>query len=201
MTKQTNKKLVCGMGTNDLDEPAYINGKQLKFYNVWKSMICRCYSEKCQARFPTYRDCSVCNDWLLLSKFKEWFDANYRTGMSLDKDILIQGNKVYSPDTCRFVPEYINSLLTDAGAIRGNLPCGVVAVKSTSKTGEINTAYRARCRDGKGGRPAKEFRSVDEAAAWYSIEKKKVVKDIVLDAFWRNEIMSDVATALLEREW
>ena len=50
MTKQTNKKLVCGAGINDLAEPVYKNGKHLKFYDAWTSMLTRCYSEKFQAR-------------------------------------------------------------------------------------------------------------------------------------------------------
>lgn len=112
-------KLVYGVGINDLTEPVRVNGKSLKFYNTWSHMLNRCYSDKCQAKRPTYVGCFVCDEWLILSNFREWFNANYRTGMELDKDILIQGNKVYSPEACRFVPGYINSLMTDAGAIGG----------------------------------------------------------------------------------
>ena len=198
MTKQTNK-LVQGHGVNDFNGPVKINGRPLKFYITWSNMLQRCYSEKSMSRHPTYRNCSVCDSWLSLTTFKEWFDTNYREGMSLDKDILIQGNKVYSPERCRFVPQYINSLLCDAGAIRGELPLGVVACYGDIEGG---IGYRAFCNGGHGKRmPSKTFKTIPEAAAWYSMTKKKVVKDIVLDAFWRNEIMSDVATALLEREW
>ena len=202
MTKQKIKqtdKLVYDKGMNDLEDPIRKDGKSLKFYNIWKSMLQRCYSEKSLSKHRTYRGCTVCPNWLSLSNFKEWFEANYRDGMELDKDILIPSNKIYSSDTCRFVPHYINSLLCDSGAARGELPLGVTALKPNPKTGRI--AYKAQCCDGKGGRPSETFKTIPEAVAWYSTKKKEVVKEIVLESFWRNEIMSDVATALLEREW
>ena len=200
-TKTNTQKLVYGKGVNDLNKPAYINGKQLKFYVIWVSMLRRCYSEKSLSRHRTYRGCTVCDEWLLLSNFKKWYDINYRDGMEMDKDILVKGNKIYSPEACRFVPQYINNLLTNSAAARGDLPLGVSAVKKKLKNGQITTAYRAQCSDGKGGHPHKDFRTIPEAAAWYSAKKKEVVKEIVLESFWQNEIMSDIATALLEREW
>ena len=200
MKTKTNKP-VYGFGINDLDEPISKNGSHLKFYTTWKAILERCYSERSLSKYPTYRGCSVCDGWLLLSNFKDWYNIHYREGMELDKDIIIQGNKVYSPKTCSFVPHYINSLLCDSGAARGNLPLGVRAVKSKLKNGKINITYEARCRDGYGKQMTKVFKTIPEARQWYSMTKKKVVKEIVLESFCQNEIMSDVATALLEREW
>ena len=48
--------------------------------------------------------CSVCEEWKHFSNFKKWFDENYIEGFDIDKDILIKGNKVYSPEACSFVP-------------------------------------------------------------------------------------------------
>ena len=92
--------LVSGVGINDIE----INTKD-KCYKVWHSMMNRCYSKKYHSKFPTYQNCSVCNEWTYLSNFKRWFDENYVDGYVLDKDILVKGNKVYSPETCCFVPE------------------------------------------------------------------------------------------------
>ena len=163
-------------------------------------MIQRCYSDKLQERFPTYRGCSVCDGWLLLSNFKEWYDIHYRDGMSLDKDILIPGNKVYSPDTCRFVPGYINSLLTNAGAIRGDYPLGVRAMKPSSH-GQINTTYQGHCCDGNGKRLYKNFKTIPEAVAWYITTKKKVAKEQAIHAFEAGDITEDVYQALISRQW
>lgn len=48
--------------------------------------------------------------WKYLSNFKKWYDEHYVEGWHLDKDILMQGNKFYSPETCCFVPFEINVL-------------------------------------------------------------------------------------------
>ena len=200
MTKQT-KRLVYGVGVNNLNEPVKINRKVLKFYDVWKAMIRRCYSEKSHIKRPTYIGCSVCDEWLILSNFKEWFNIHYREGMELDKDIFIPGNRVYSPETCRFVPGYINSLMTDAKAIRGELPCGVVAKKPNLKTRRINTTYEAKCCDGHGKQIRKVFKTVAEARQWYITTKTRIVREQAIYAFEANEITEDVYQALITREW
>lgn len=61
-------------------------------------------------------------------------------GMSLDKDIIVLGNKVYGPDTCVFVPCQVNNFLTDHGAARGAWPIGV-------SWGEEACKFKARCRN------------------------------------------------------
>jgi hypothetical protein len=92
-----------------LKENTRENGKQLKSYDYWRGMIRRCYSEKYHITHPTYRNCTVCDEWKCYDNFKEWFKINYyeihNESTALDKDILIKGNKVYSPDTCVFVPK------------------------------------------------------------------------------------------------
>ncbi len=85
-----------------------------KSYQTWKSMIRRCYSGKQQERQPTYIDCTVCPEWHNYQVFAEWFDKNYIEGFQLDKDIKIEGNKVYSPQTCLFVSSRVNMIKAHA---------------------------------------------------------------------------------------
>lgn len=101
-------------------------------YMSWYNILTRCYDPVTQSKEPTYKGCSICNEWKLLSNFKEWFDnpANgYQKGYALDKDILVKGNKIYSPDTCCFVPQPINSVLTNRQRFRGDYPVGVILFK------------------------------------------------------------------------
>ncbi len=146
------KKLVYGVGINDADYAVqkfeflgYVDGKKKQkrawrciYYRAWTSMLERCYSAKFQERCPTYKNCTVSEDWLTFSNFKAWMEKQYFEGKQLDKDILFEGNKVYSAETCVFVSSSLNMFTTDCGAARGGCLIGVVFVKATKK-------FRARC--------------------------------------------------------
>jgi hypothetical protein len=75
-------------------------------------MMMRCYSLKWSSKFPTYKDCIVDERWHNFQIFGEWFEENYVEGFELDKDILGKSSKIYSPETCCFVPQEINLMFT-----------------------------------------------------------------------------------------
>lgn len=141
---QTAKgKLTCNIGLNDSSKPVTISGKIIKSYDTWRNMLARCYSTKYQKKHPTYAGCSVSEEWQLFSNFEKWFSSNYVEGWQLDKDILSPGNKVYSADTCVFVPQKLNNLLLDCRAARGAYLLGVDFHKPRQK-------YRASVNTGTG---------------------------------------------------
>lgn len=183
--------LVCGVGINDLDENIKVNGKHLPFYACWRTMLQRCYSEKCQINHPTYIGCSVCEEWKYLSNFRRWFDLNYVERFQLDKDILIDDNKLYSPDTCCFVPKYLNTLFTDHRNARGDLPLGIT---------RNHNGYMAQCWNGNGKQLNKTFKILEEAVAWYSTTKKRIVAEQVQRALNEGAIDQRIADALLRRK-
>ena len=114
-----------------------VNGKNTEAYKTWKNMLRRCYDPYEINREPVYIDCYVCDEWLCFQNFAEWYYKNYyecnNEEMHLDKDILIKGNKIYSPETCVFVPQRINSLFTKSDASRGKYPIGVSWHKASNK--------------------------------------------------------------------
>lgn len=124
---------VYGIGINDFDGRVKVNGKPTKVYDQWKAMLCRCYSNNYQEKKPTYIGCYVCEEWLLFTNFKKWYETHYRLDYHLDKDILFKGNKLYSPETCSFVPQEINKLFLKRDSKRGNLPIGVILYKRKNK--------------------------------------------------------------------
>ena len=146
------KKLVCGVGINDADYVVKVwgtigcvGGKQKRklvwvcpYYRVWSDMLVRCYSAKYQEKQPTYRGCSVSEEWLTFSVFKRWMECQDFEGKQLDKDLLFEGNKVYSVETCVFVDGVVNSFTIDCGAARGIHPIGVSWNKEHEK-------FMARC--------------------------------------------------------
>lgn len=77
-----------------------------KIYNIWRAMIDRCYGERDKRH--TYRDCYVDDRWHNLQVFGQWYDNNHFDGAELDKDILVEGNKCYGPDTCKMVSKKDN---------------------------------------------------------------------------------------------
>lgn len=120
--------LVYGIGINDSNYPVKptIDGRILicPFYQTWKSMLSRCYSTKYLQRRPTYKDCQVCKEWLTFSSFKVWMENQDWKDKQLDKDILGDG-KLYSPETCCFVENWLNCLISERTDYRGKYPLGV----------------------------------------------------------------------------
>lgn len=143
------KTIVCGVGINDAAYPVtqYVkeNGNykivwQCPFYLTWKNLIARCYSKKWLTKYPAYRGCNVCDEWLTFSNFKSWMETQNWQDKALDKDLLVQGNKIYSPDTCVFIDQKINNFTTDRANARGKYLLGVHWYKKTSK-------FKAQCQN------------------------------------------------------
>lgn len=102
--KDRLKPSILGVGfIGDGKHKSRINGKNSKAYQVWKSMIFRCYCKKAQVKSPSYIGCSVTKEWHNFQVFAKWFYQNHIEGYQIDKDIKVEGNRVYSPDTCLFV--------------------------------------------------------------------------------------------------
>lgn len=120
---------VYGVGMTGIK---YLSKDHLKEWKTWQDMLRRCYSEKLINKRPTYQSVACCEEWLLFENFYEWlhsqenFDKWYNgKRWCLDKDILIKGNKIYSPETCCLVSNEVNCLFLKSDNSRNNLPIGV----------------------------------------------------------------------------
>lgn len=155
------------------------NKIKTKYYNIWSKMLQRCYFYNDNNRNYSYKECTVCDEWLNFQNFAKWYEENYYEipgeKMTIDKDILIKGNKIYSPNTCLIVPERINLLFTKRYNERGKLPIGV---RISSKNGK----YEARCNvfDGKKSKTKYlgYYNTSEEAFAAYKTFKENQIKQI-----------------------
>ncbi len=152
------------------------NGKLTKCYNTWHSMLERCYAPKYHKKHPTYIGCEVCKKWLNFQNFAKWYYENYYViegeRIDLDKDILIKGNKVYSPETCVFVPQRINELFTKRQNYRGKYPIGVMSYGNKNK-------FRVCCQNIFNKREnLGVYENKEEAFYVYKRFKEKVIKQI-----------------------
>lgn len=165
------------------------NGKYSKVYYTWKSMLHRCYDEKEFKKFPTYSGCIVCDEWHNFQNFAKWFHENYYRiegcKMEIDKDILVKGNKIYSPETCVFVPNFINYLFVKNDASRGNDPIGTSFDKDRNKYFSSINKYGKTVRLGR-------YDSASEAFKVYKIEKEKYIKELA------DKYRSDIPDKLYE---
>ena len=126
--KNPYKPLIHGVGW--FGQGKYTT-KNFKFgYEIWKGLLARVYSDE----LPTYKDVTVCDEWLDFQNFAGWcetqefFGAKDKRGKSydLDKDLLVKGNKVYSPDTCCFIPHEVNQIFRSTLSFRGDNAVGVI---------------------------------------------------------------------------
>lgn len=97
------------------------NGEVItKAYDHWRRFLCRSYSVEWKDKHPTYSDTYVCNDWHDYQLFAKWYHGqNYSANVNydLDKDLLVLGNNIYSPETCVLIPNELNKAIV----IRGNV--------------------------------------------------------------------------------
>jgi len=173
--KAKTRKLVHGSGINDADYLVRYkeNGKQrtCPFFSVWHGMISRCYSKNIHIKQPTYIGCAVIKEWHYFSVFKKWMIDQDWKGKHLDKDILVVDNKIYSPKTCVFVPQYVNGLLTQVRGKNGKYPRGVSFIKETGK-------FLAQCNIRGKGKNLGQYHTIKEASDAYNSAKSDEIKRV-----------------------
>ena len=150
------------------------------YYVIWDNMVQRCKSH------INYTDIVVCEEWLNFSNFTEWMESNYNPetmqGWHLDKDILVKGNKIYSPETCCFVPQEINKTFTTKkrGVCLGVVSVGkkfrsVISIKGVQN----HLGY---------------FKTYQEAFRAYKTAKENYIKEVADK--WKDQIDPRVYEAM-----
>lgn len=184
-------KTVFGIGfIGDGKHSPTDGSKATLVYEHWRSMLLRCYCSKTQKRNPTYLGCIVDERWHNFQNFAEWFlnQNYYECGYELDKDILVKGNKVYSPETCCLVPKEINSTFNSREAARGNYPQGVSPYNRTNK-------FKSSIRIGGKKVNLGVYKTVEDAYKAYIVAKESRVKSLAVK--WEGRIEYRVFKVLI----
>ena len=187
---------VYGVGITGTKYLTKVNGVITKEYDLWKSMLVRCYSDAIKKRCPTYEGCEVSDKFKSYEYFYEW--CHNQVGFSndgngnpfhLDKDLLVKGNKIYSESTCVFIPREINSLLTKCTASRGEHLIGVIWSKTAN-------AFKAQVSKNKGKQEYLGYFKTDiEAFNAYKKAKESFVKEQAEK--WKGKIDDRAYNALM----
>ena len=187
---------VYSIGVLGTKYPPTISGRNTKEYDLWTSMLERCYSDNFKNKHPTYKDCEVSDNFKSYEYFYEWCQNQIGFGndgngnpFHLDKDLLIKGNKVYSEDSCVFIPVDVNLVLTKRTSSRGQHLIGVCWHKR-------DKAFSARVNKNKGKREhLGYFKTELEAFNAYKKAKESFVKEQANK--WKGKIDDRAYEALM----
>lgn len=113
--------------------PQYIT----KAGRTWDNMSMRCKAGGAtQKKDPTYEHCSMSDNFHDFQFFATWYTSQVGYSVPdyhLDKDLLVQGNKTYSEDTCVLVPRQLNLFIGNKVKWKGDWPKGVYLHKASGK--------------------------------------------------------------------
>ena len=100
----------------DVKGDSHKPAEHYKVYSMWLHMHLRV------GQHSNYLDCSIHDDWYLYSNFKNWVLAHdVWRDLALDKDLLVVGNKMYGPDTCCLIPQWLNKFIVERKGVSGKL--------------------------------------------------------------------------------
>ena len=169
-----------------------INGKVTEEYTAWRSMLVRCYNKEFLSKNPTYQDCSVCDDWHNFQNFSYWYTREDESGRghAVDKDILVKGNRIYSPKNCCLIPKGLNSFFSDFTKNEESLK-GV----GETKSGKFITTIRRNRKKKRLG----TYKTKEEAKSAYSREKAIIAKELAI--IYKADIRYKVFLAIMNWEF
>ena len=160
-------------------------------YDRWQKMLQRCFDSKYKEKYPTYKDVTCCNRWLCLANFLEDFEIlkqeyNWSKDekLTLDKDILHKGNKLYSLENCILVPQWINKLFIKRDNDRGEYPIGVSYDKQNKK-------YQTYCSINGENKNLGRYNTPEQAFNAYKIAKENEIKRVANDCVSKGFITKD----------
>lgn len=191
---------IYGVGITGDKYPRSINCKMTKEYDTWIHILQRCFDDRLKEKQPSYIDKECCDEWLYYPNFYEWlhnqpnFDKWYSgKRWAIDKDILVKGNKVYSPDVCCLIPQNVNCLFLKREAERGDYPIGV-----TYK----NEGFLASCHNPFTNKKEElgYYSTSEKAFQAYKVYKEDIIKQVAEVEYRADNITEECYQAMMDYE-
>ncbi len=157
------------MGVGPYKSRPNTKGPQCRCYKIWKEMLGRCYC-KTTSSYVNYGACgvTVCQEWHNYQNYADWYYKNCPDeSYCVDKDFLEKGCRIYSPNTCSFIPEELNAQLTLRQSKRGEFPLGVRP---------CGNKYQAQINKNSKKIPLGVFDTIEEAFNAYKKAKEEYLK-------------------------
>jgi len=191
--KNNYKPVIYGVGYLGDGNYQGTKGNRLDIvYGIWNNMLARNYDAYTQTKQPAYIGGSVCEEWLNFNNFCDWYvnHESYGLGYNLDKDLLVKGNRLYSPETCTMLPIEINSMIAGSPKSKNGLPLGV---------NKIDNGYVARLNKHSEGREyLGYYKTPEEAHEVYVTAKERYVHNTAIK--WANRLEWKAFKALMNWE-
>lgn len=199
ITKCAYSSLIKGFVENPFFPSVYGRGyigigkfscKDVEVQRIWRNLMSRAYCDEYHKNSPTYKDVEVCREWHNFQNFAEWcvkqkgFNSKGLNGrnFALDKDILSKNGDIYSPETCCFVPQEINT--------------GIMT-RNNGLSNVRKTRNRWSARISKYGKYLHlgTFYSQEEASQAYISAKESYVREMAKK--WKDEIDENAYESLM----
>ena len=167
-------ELYYKQGFNDRTRPTRDSNGSIKHFNLWSQMLRRCYVVGDNVA-KTYEFCEVGENFKRYSYFFDWCNSQKgfnQEGYQLDKDYLGFNQRVYSEDTCVFIPRRLNGFLVN---MRVDKDFPFLGVKK-----ERGGRFGSRIRDGDSRYYLGCFNNPQDAQSEYIAKKSIIAKELAI---------------------
>lgn len=123
----------------------------------------------------SYKDCKISDEWADPGNFTKWYDANYIDGWEIDKDLLGWEDKIYSKETCCFLPPRLNLFMVNLrGVFEGKYKGWYYRERDGVFVATVSDTSNRKIHLG-------HFRTSDDAKIAYVNGKFRVLDSILID--------------------
>lgn len=189
---------VYGVGINDNTYSGMnLDGSIKREYSLWKNILQRCYSSKYSSKaYNPYANCQVSENFKSYAYFYKWCQSQqafYEEGWVIDKDLLSpREGKLYSENTCVFVPVEISNFFRRGQPRKDGLPNGVNFRKASCEY-FVRICFRGKIF-------IEEFyQTKSEALYAHKTAKEKICK--ILAEKWKKRLSKEAYIAMMNWEW